>query len=366
MKMMRAQVLTKPYCFELKEVPIPEISADEILIKIKYCGICGSDWGSYTGKYADEAACLPLTTGHEFFGTIEALGANARGLKEGDRVAADICRPCGTCYHCRIGEPLLCTDFKQIGIHLDGGFAEYVKVPWKNAYVVPDEISDEKAALIEPLTACLNASRKMDVKIGRSVAVIGAGLGILHAALAKARGAAPVIVIDGNAQRLLLAKEMAADYVININETPDAAALVRELTNGVGADCVLEAVGSSKTYEQAFRMVRKGGKVEAFGICADDDYASIAPVQFVLEEKKVSGSCAGIGYDWGDAITLLRYQRIDPEPLISMIVPLEELEDALNEIRKNPGLIKVLVSPEIKERIILGGAPDAEGGKHER
>ncbi|EHI57280.1 MAG: zinc-dependent alcohol dehydrogenase [Hungatella hathewayi] len=353
MRKMRAQVLTKPYHYEFSEVPVPEISDDEVLIKIKYCGICGSDWGSYTGKYADEVACLPLITGHEFYGTIEELGANAQGLKAGDRVTCDICKPCGTCYHCRIGEPLLCTDFKQIGIHVDGGFAEYVKVPWKNVYKVPDEVSDEKAAFVEPLTACLNASRKMDCVMGRSVVVIGAGLGIIHACMAKLRGAAPVIVIDGNPDRLEMAKEMVADYVINFKETPDVVGEVMKLTNGVGADFVLEAVGNSKTYEQAFQMVRRGGKVEAFGICADDDYAKLPPVQFVLEEKKVSGSCAGIGYDWGDALTLLKYNRIDPTPLISMIVPLEELEDAVNEIRKNPKLVKVLVSPEAKERVIL-------------
>jgi threonine dehydrogenase-like Zn-dependent dehydrogenase len=192
----------------------------------------------------------------------------------------------------------------------------------------------------------------MNCKIARSVVVIGAGLGIIHATLAKIRGAAPVIVIDSNPDRLAMAKRMVADYVININET-DPVAEVMRLTGGIGADYVLEAVGNSKTYEQAFKMVRKGGTVEAFGICSDDDYASIAPVQFVIEEKKVSGSCAGIGYDWADALTLLKYNRIDPTPLISMIVPLEELELAINEIRKNPKLIKVLVSPEIRERIFI-------------
>lgn len=353
MRTMRAQILTEPNHFELKEVPVPEIDDDEVLIKIKYCGICGSDWGSYTGKYADEVACLPLTTGHEFYGTIEEMGPKAKDLAVGDRVAVDICKPCGTCYHCRIGEPLLCADFKQIGIHVDGGFAEYVKVPWKNVYKVPDEVSDEKAAFIEPLTACLNAANKMDCKIGRSVAVIGCGLGIIHAALAKAKGAAPVILIGDSEERLAMARSMGIDYTINITETPDAIAEVMKLTNGIGADYVLEAVGHSKTYEQAFAMVRRGGKVEAFGICADDDYASLPPVKFVLEEKKVSGSCAGIGYDWGDAITLLKYNRIDPTPMISMIVPLEELEEAVNEIQQNKKLIKVLVSPQVKERKIL-------------
>ena len=161
MAMMRAQVLEKPHNFVLKEVPIPEINDDEVLIKVTYCGICGSDWGSYTGKYADEVKLLPLITGHEFCGVIDKVGKNAKGLKAGDRVAADICIPCQTCYHCRIGEPLLCGDFTQTGIHTNGAYAEYVKSPWQNVYLVPDEVSDEKAAFIEPITTCINASKKM-------------------------------------------------------------------------------------------------------------------------------------------------------------------------------------------------------------
>lgn len=353
METMRAQVILKPNDMQLKHVPVPEISADEVLIKVVYCGICGSDWGSYTGKYAEEVKLLPLTTGHEFFGTIEKLGANAKGLKIGDRVAADICNACGTCYYCRRGEPLLCSNFVQTGIHVNGGFAEYVKVRWEKCYIVPDEVSDTKAAFIEPLTATLQASKRMDCRIGQAVVVIGCGLGIIHAALAKLRGAAPVIVVGDNSERLATAKQMAADYTINIHETPDVVAEVKRLTNGEGADYVLEAVGTSKTYEQAFAMLRRGGKLESFGICADDDLAKLAPAQFVLQEKKISGTCAGIGDDWMDAITLLKYGRIDPTPLISMIVPLEELEDALKEIRTNPKLIKVLVSPLVQKREIL-------------
>ena len=327
---MRAQVLERVGHFELKEVPIPQINDDEVLVKVKYCGICGSDWGSYQGKYADEVECIPLTTGHEVYGTIAELGANAQGLKIGDRVTYDIVIPCGTCYQCRIGEPLLCSDFKQIGIHTDGGFAEYVKVPWKNIYKVPDEVSDEKAAFVEPLTACINASHKMGCELGRSVVIIGAGLGVMHAQLAKARGAAPIIMVDTNPERLKMAKEVVADYIIDASKC-DPVEEVMKITNGIGADYVLEAVG----------------------MCADDDYASLPPIEFVTSEKKISGSCAGIGYDWADALTLMQYNRVDPTPLISMIVPLEELEDTLHEIRKNSKLIKVLVSPEAKERTIL-------------
>jgi len=353
MRMMKAQVLEEPCKMVLKDVPVPQISSHEVLIKVKYCGICGSDWGSYTGKYEDEVKCLPLTTGHEFFGYVEEVGADVSKLKPGDRVAVDICLPCGTCYYCRRGDHLLCDTFKQIGIHTAGAFAEYVKAPWQNCYIVPDSVTDYQAAFIEPLTTTLNASRKMDLKIASSLAVIGCGLGIIHAALGKIRGAAPVIVVGDSQERLKMARQMGVDHTIDITVTPDAVAEVKKLTDGIGADYVIEAVGTSKTYEQAFQMVRKGGKVEAFGICADDDYASLPPVKFVIEEKKVSGSCAGIGNDWGDAIKLLQYKMIDPTPMISMIVPLAEVETALKELRENPRLVKVLVGPELKERKVL-------------
>jgi len=348
-KTMRAQVIEKPGKMVLKEVPVPEIGDDEVLIKVKMCGICGTDWKIYKGDYASEF--LPMISGHEFWGVIEEVGKNAKGVKVGDRVSVDICMPCGTCYFCRRGDELLCETFTQLGIHTDGAFAEYVKAPWQNCYKIPDEVDDYSAAFIEPLTAVLEASKRMDCKISSSVVVIGCGLGILHGALAKLRGAAPVIVVGDSPARLEMAKQMGADFTIDINEVDDPVAEVKKLTGGVGADYVLEAVGHPKTYEQAFKMARRGGKVEAFGIAAPGQTAALEPYEFVLGEKKVSGSCAGIGNDWGDVINLLKYNRIDPKPLFSQVVPLEDLEDALHELQADKNIIKIFVNPEIHERI---------------
>lgn len=348
---MRAQVIEAPGKMVLKQVPVPEISPDEVLIKVSMCGICGTDWKIYKGEYASEF--LPMISGHEFWGVIEEVGSNARGLKKGDRVAVDICLPCGTCYYCRRGDELLCETFTQLGIHTDGAFAEYVKAPWTNCYLIPDEVDALSAAFVEPLTAVMQAAKKMDVAIASSVVIIGTGLGILHGALAKLRGAAPVIVIGRSESKLRLAKQLGADFTININEVDDPVTEVKRLTGGVGADYVLESVGTPETYEQAFNMVRRGGKVEAFGICPPDQKACFSPYEFVLGEKKVSGSCAGIGNDWGDVLTLLKYKRIDPTPMFSMIVPLEELEQALHELRTNKDLIKVFVDPSATERKIL-------------
>jgi len=348
-EMMKAQVVKAPYQMEYTEVPIPEISDDEVLIKVKVCGICGSDWSIYTGKYAADK--LPMITGHEFWGEIAKVGKNARNLKVGDRVAVDICLTCGTCYFCRRGDGLLCETFTQLGIHTNGGFAEYVKAPWKNCYKLPDELDDYTAAFVEPLTAVIHAAQRMDAKIGSSVAIIGCGLGILHGALAKARACAPVIVIGDDPLRLETAKKMGADITINIHEVDDVVAEVKRITGGVGVDYVIEAVGTTQTYEQAFKMLRRGGKIEAFGIAAQGDTAALEPYEFVLGEKKVSGSCAGIGNNWGEAITLLKYGIIDPRPMFSMAVPLAELETPLKEIREKKNLVKVFVCPELKERV---------------
>ena len=351
--MMRAQVVAAPGKIELREIPIPKITEDEVLVKIRYCGICGSDWAIFTGKYVPER--LPLVTGHEMFGVVAEIGANAKNINVGDRVAIDITLPCGACYFCRRGDGLLCETFEQIGIHtkeMPGGFAEYVKAPWKNIYKVPDEVDDLKAAFIEPITTTIQAARRMDAKIASSVVVLGAGLGVLHGAMAKLRGAAPVIIVSGNRERLRMAKEICADYIVNYHDTPDVVAEVFRLTGGVGADYVIEAVGTPATYEQAFRMLRRGGTLESFGICGAGEMMQLDPFQFVLNEKKVMGSCAGIGNDWGDAITLLKFGRIDPTPLVSMVVPLEELEQAMREIQDSKTIVKVLVSPEADKRIV--------------
>ena len=136
------------------------------------------------------------------------------------------------------------------------------------------------------------------------MAVIGCGLGVLHARMAVLRSCAPVIVIGDNQHRLNIAKQMGADYIINIKEVTDTVAAVKDLTGGRGADYVIEAVGTVKTYEQAFAMLRKGGTLSAFGITGEDDVMQIRPFEFVLGEKKITGSCAGIADDWPDAIAL--------------------------------------------------------------
>jgi len=348
---MKAAVFEKPGTIKVKDVPVPPIAAHEVLIKVKNTGICGTDWSIYNGWYSADK--LPMIPGHEFSGVIAKIGKNSRGLKEGDRVTADINMSCGTCYYCIRGQQLLCDSFTQLGIHTDGTFAEYVKAPIKNLHKLPDNLSFEEGAFIEPLSCVIHAAKAMDAHLGSSVAIIGCGLGVLHARLAKLKACAPVIVFGDNRKRLQLAKNMGADYAIHIEDVADPVEEVMKLTEGRGADYVLEAVGTVKTYEQAFAMLRRGGTMSSFGIVGEQDTMQIRPFEFVLGEKKITGSCAGVGGDWPDAITLLASGRVDPKPLFSMKVPLEDLDWALHELRTDPTLFKIFVSPEVTKRETL-------------
>jgi threonine dehydrogenase-like Zn-dependent dehydrogenase len=350
-KTMKAAVLEAVECFQIREVPVPEIADDEVLIQVKNTGICGTDWSIYKGWYSADK--LPMIPGHEFSGVIAQVGRNGNGFKEGDRVTADINMSCGHCYYCIRGEQLLCNNFTQTGIHTNGTYAEYVKAKSGLLHHLPDSLSFEEGAFIEPLSCCIHAAKAVNARVGGSMAIIGCGLGVLHARMAVLRACAPVIVLGDNTKRLQIAKDMGADYIIDVREVADPVAMVMDLTEGRGVDYAIEAVGTTKTYEQAFAMLRKGGTLSAFGITGEQDVMNIRPFEFVLGEKKITGSCAGIGDDWPDAITLLANKRIDPKPLFSMKVPLEDIEWALHELRRDPNLFKIFVSPEISEREVL-------------
>jgi threonine dehydrogenase-like Zn-dependent dehydrogenase len=349
---MKALVVEEPKKAVVREVPVPEITDDEVLIQVRYTGVCGTDWSIFTGKYSSDR--LPMIPGHEFSGVLVKKGKNARGLNEGDRVTADINMSCGHCFYCARGLKLICPEFTQLGIHIDGTYAEYVKAPWDQVHRLPDSLSFLQGAFVEPLSCVIHSAKAMQVEMGSSVAILGSKLGILHAAVARHRGAAPIILLGRNEKRLALARDFGADHVINVTGAKDPVQEVKNLTEGRGADFVIESVGTPQTYEQAFAMVRPGGVLAAFGITGADDVMRLHPFEVVIGERKITGSCAGVGIDWNDSIALLQYGRIEPDPLFTMVVPLEELEQALHEIQSNPDITKVFVSPEISERKILG------------
>jgi 2-desacetyl-2-hydroxyethyl bacteriochlorophyllide A dehydrogenase len=349
-KMMRAAVQEKIGVLKIKEVPVPTISPKDVLIKIKYSGICGTDISIFSGKYS--ADFLPMIPGHEFSGVVEKIGNEVTNIKIGDRVTADINMSCGTCFYCRRGIKLMCHDFHQLGIHYDGSFSEYVKVPANQVHIIPDKLSFLQGAFVEPVSCVIHSANAMNLKLGSNVAIIGGGLGIIHGLINKYRGASPVILIEPNEHRLQVAKKMGIDILINPNNC-DPVDEVKKITDGRGADYVIEAVGKKETYAQAIAMSRPGGTIAAFGIANGEDTIKIKPYDFVLGERTMVGSCAGVGRDWVDAITLIEGGIIKPDPMFSMLVPLEEIELAIQELQSNHDLLKIFVSMEHVKREIL-------------
>jgi len=349
---MTAAVFHKPNDLRIETVPAPKIGKSEVLIKVRACGICGTDMNMFTGDF--KVRRLPLIPGHEFSGDIVALGDDVVELSVGDRVTADINLTCGTCFWCRRGEDLLCPHLQQIGIDLAGAFAEYVKAPANHVYPLSDNITYEQGASIEPLACAIHAQTRLDMPVGSSVAIIGGGsMGIIHSQLAQLTGAYPVILIGRTDSKLERARRVGVECLINSREA-DPVEEVKRLTGGRGADVVIEAAGTIQTYEQAFKMVRRGGTIVAYGIPSQDATLSIRPFDFFMQEWKVIGAFVSHPTAWTKAITLLESGGIKPDALFSLRVPLKGMLDAVAEARENKEIMKIFVVPGLTAREPIG------------
>ena len=337
---MLAAVLHKKEELSLEEVPIPEISEDEVIIRVKKCGICGTDPHIFKGNFP---APFPLIMGHEFSGEIVNVGKQVKSVAIGAKVTVDINISCNHCYFCRVGQKLLCESIKQIGVHVDGAFAEYVKVPQGNIYTLPDEMDWEKAAYIEPLACAIHGLERARMTIGSSVAIIGAGpMGLALGKLAKLNGAAQVILTELNQSRIEKAKAIGADHVIHAGQENPIEA-VKELTEGRGAHFVFEAVGSSYTYRQAFEMVRRGGTLIAYGAAPADAAIDIKPFDIFSKELTIVGSYAGSYGTWQQAIELIKNGLFNPHEIITKTIALEQIIEGINEALYNKDVIKIMV-----------------------
>ena len=341
--MMKAAMLYGPNDLRVERVTLPEVGANDVLLKVDMCGICGTDVHILRGSFP--APNLPLIPGHEFAGHVVATGEAVDHVKTGDYVTADINLACGHCYFCRRQQKLFCEQIQQIGVHTHGALAEFVKAPAAAIYQVPEELSPQQGAYIEPLACAVHGQARAAIQPGSSVAIIGAGpMGLAHAQLAKLRGAAPVIVTEMNAVRLAKAREMGADHVIDAG-AEDAVEAVRALTGGRGADYVIEAVGSIPTYRQAFDMVRRGGTLVAYGAAPSTASIDLKPFDIYSKELTIVGSYAGTYETWPEAIALIQGGRFNPEEIVTEIAPLDDIVGAIETVEKNKDVIKIQIRP---------------------
>ncbi len=343
MTMMKAAVLVKPGLFEIEERPIPKPGRGEALIRITRTGICGTDIHIFHGHYAAES--LPMIPGHEFTGRIQSLGEGVEGLTVGGKVVVDTNVGCGRCYWCRRNEILNCPTMKQMGIHADGGFCEYMVVPARLVIPAPEHIPDEVLALTEPLACVVRAARKARVTFGQSVLVIGAGpIGNLHVQLMRTIGAAPIIVTDLSEDRVQMAVAGGAD--IGVSDPAQLTEAVMQATDGRGTDIVIESVGNLALYSQAQRLMRKGGHLAFFGLTGPEEALPMPILDTILRENSAKGSVAGMGEDMHDALTLLVHGRIDTTPFTGATYALEDIQSAFDSFADRPMDLKTQIVME--------------------
>lgn len=338
---MRALIYEGPWQMPLREIPAPDLEPDQVVVAVHAAGICGSDVHGFTGSTGRRTPGIVM--GHEFSGAIAALGANIETYAVGDRVVVQPLHRCGTCAMCRAGRGNICQNRTLIGMHIHGAYAEAVGVPQAQLYRLPDDLSYEHGAWAEPLSVALHAVAITPLDLMDTVVVVGAGpIGLLTAQVARRRGAGRIIVTDRNEHRLAVARELGADLVVNIANA-DPVAAVQRATDGLGADVTFEAVGITPTVQQALAVTRVGGAITWIGNSAPE--VTLNMQQVVTREITIRGTY-GFDREFSQAIELLRTRRIDVEPLIERVAPLDEGPQIFGDLARGTlDSIKVILQP---------------------
>lgn len=338
--MMRAAVFYGADDLRVEEVERPSPAPGEVLLQVERCGICGTDSHIVRGHFP--APNLPLIIGHEFSGTIAEVGAGVMHVEPGDRATADINIACGTCYFCRHGNKLFCPAVRQLGVHDAGGMAEYVTAPAANVYRLPASMPFDHAAFIEPLACAIHGQDRIGVGVGESVLIIGAGpMGLAHVAMSRLHGAAQIIVSEPDAARRGRAAELGSD--LQVDPLSGGLDAVLDATEGRGPDVVIEAVGNTRTYTQAIELVRRGGRVLAYGAAPPDATIEVRPFDIYAKELTIAGSYAGTYETWPKAIDLISSGRFDPNQLIDSVRPLNDVMQAIESLETDKSVVKVQV-----------------------
>lgn len=341
---MKTLLLSKYNHLEIAEQPVPAVGADEVLVRVEACGICGSDVHGYDGSSGRRIP--PIVMGHEAAGIIETVGANVRDYAKGDRVTFDSTVYCGACEYCARGEINLCNNRQVIGVSCadfrrHGAFAEYVAVPQRILYRLPEGFAFAEAAMLEAVSVALHGVRVAAMKGGETALVIGAGMiGLLTLQAARAAGCKRVFITDVDETRLDLARQVGADEAF---ASSDLLAQVKKLTGGEGVDVVLEAVGRNETVAASIDAVRKGGTVVLIGNIAPEVTLPLQKV--VTRQIRLQGSCASAG-EYPQAIELIANGAIKVKPLITAVAALEEGPRWFERLHaREPNLMKIILTP---------------------
>jgi L-iditol 2-dehydrogenase len=343
---MKALLLSEYNQLDIADLPAPVPGVDEILVRVAACGICGSDVHGYDGTSGRRIP--PIVMGHEAAGVVEAAGSGVTKFKPGDRVTFDSTVYCGQCEFCLQGDINLCNNRQVIGVSCGdfrraGAFAEYVVVPQRITYHLPEELEFQEAAMLEAVSVALHAVRVSEMKGGETALVIGAGMiGLLTLQAAKAAGASQVLIADIDRSRLERAEKLGADATLLLSGTELVEEILRR-TGGRGVDLVLEAVGRDETIAASIASVRKGGTVTLIGNISPQVKI---PLQVVVSRQiRLQGSCASSG-EYPEAMELLANGKIKVKSLITAVAPLSDGPRWFARLHAGePNLMKVVLDP---------------------
>lgn len=343
---MKALVLKEYRRFAVEDFPEPALEPDEVLVRVRACGICGSDVHGMDGSSGRRIP--PIIMGHEAAGVIAEAGKAVTGWSKGDRVTFDSTISCGGCWYCRRGRVNLCENRRVLGVSCgeyrrQGAFAEYVAVPARILYRLPDDLSFEQAAMVEAVSVAVHAVERTPLTLDAAVVVVGAGMiGLLVVQVLRARGCGKIIAIDLDRQKLQLASRFGATQTIEAGES-DLRQKIHALTSGRGADAAFEVVGLPATVNTAIGSVRKGGSVTLIGNLKPQ--AELPLQSVVTRELTLIGTCASAG-EYPACLDLIASGRINVTDFISATPPLEEGAKWFERLYAGEkGLMKVLLKP---------------------
>ncbi|HEX3713097.1 MAG TPA: zinc-dependent alcohol dehydrogenase family protein [Trebonia sp.] len=324
---MRAIVLDRPGSFRVAEVPDPAPGPGQIVVKVDACGVCGTDIHIMDGEFPPTP--YPITPGHEFAGTVAAVGRDvAVDLPVGAKVAVDPSLYCGYCRRCRAGRDNLCENWAAIGDTVNGAFAEYVAVPAVNAHRLPDGLDGQLGAMVEPLACAVHGLRRLGPLFGDSVVLAGAGtMGLLLLQLLVHSGAGPVTVLDRVPERLEVARKLgAARTAAGLGELADDR-----------FEIAVDATGVPAVVDGVAGLLDRGGRLLVFGVTPAEATMSLSPFRVYNDEITVTGSMA-ILRSFAPAVELISNGAVDPRPLLSAPLPLDEFGAALGRVRAGQGI----------------------------
>ena len=340
---MKAAVYHGPHDIRVESVPEPEDPASgEVVLEVVRAAICGTDSSEWA--HGPILARPPVVLGHEFVGRVSAVGDGVEGLAIGDRVVSGAGVSCGRCAWCLAGRTNLCAEYYTLGLHVDGGLAELVKTPASICRLVPDACSDDAAAIAQPLAVALHAVRRSGVTAGQTCAVIGiGGIGAFIIAGAAARGAAPIIALDIDGDRLETAHRLGADEAVDVRGR-DITQAILDATGGEGADVVIEASGAPHAPAAAFAAARRGGRVLLVGLQSAPREINLTAM--TVREVEVATTLAHVcDVDLPESLGILATTTL-AETVLGRVIPLDLLVDeGIRPLAEHTARGKIVIDP---------------------